>query len=588
MTIKISNFLFTKLFSVNSPIFAEITNKDTGFNIYSMEWLNSLFIEQTALQAVIIISLISAIGLAFGKIHIMGISLGVTFVFFIGILAGHFGLSVDSQMLNYAESFGLVLFVYALGLQVGPGFFSSFRKGGIELNMLALGIVLFGTLLTILFHLITNVSLPDMVGILCGATTNTPALGAAQQTLKQIGMESNTPALSCAVAYPLGVVGVILGIVIIRKLFVKQNDLKIQEKEDNNKTYIAAFQIHNPAIFNKSIKDIAHLSQHRFVISRLWREGNVSIPTSDKILKEGDRLLVVTSEKDALALTVLFGEQENTDWNKDDIDWNAIDSQLVSQRIIVTRPEINGKKLGSLRLRNHYGINISRVYRTGVQLLATPELILQMGDRLTVVGEAAAIHNVEKVLGNAVKSLKEPNLITIFIGIVLGLALGAIPINLPGISAPVRLGLAGGPIIVGILIGTFGPRLHMVTYTTRSANLMLRALGLSMYLACLGLDAGKHFFETVFRPEGLLWIGLGAAITVIPVTLVGIIAFKVMKLDFGIVTGMLCGSMANPMALTYANDTIPGDNPAVSYATVYPLSMFMRVIIAQIILMFFL
>ncbi len=553
-----------------------------------MEWLNSLFMEQTALQAVVVISLISAVGLAFGKIHIMGISLGVTFVFFVGILAGHFGLSVDAQMLNYAESFGLVLFVYALGLQVGPGFFSSFRKGGIGLNMLALGIVLFGTLLTVLFHLVTDVSLPDMVGLLCGATTNTPALGAAQQTLKQMGLESSTPALSCAVAYPLGVVGVIAGIIVIRKLFVGQDDLKVQEKEDNNHTYIAAFQIHNPAVFDKSIRDIAHLSHQRFVISRLWRDGKVSIPTSETVLKEGDRLLVVTAEKDALALTVLFGEQENTDWNKKDIDWNAIDSQLVSQRIIVTRPEINGKKLGSLRLRNHYGINISRVYRSGVQLLATPELILQMGDRLTVVGEAAAVHNVEKVLGNAMKSLKEPNLITIFIGIVLGLALGAIPINLPGISAPVRLGLAGGPIIVGILIGTFGPRLHMVTYTTRSANLMLRALGLSMYLACLGLDAGKHFFETVFRPEGLLWIGLGAAITVIPVIIVGIIAFKAMKLDFGTVSGMLCGSMANPMALTYANDTIPGDNPAVSYATVYPLSMFMRVIIAQIILMFFL
>ncbi len=289
-----------------------------------------------------------------------------------------------------------------------------------------------------------------------------------------------------------------------------------------------------------------------------------------------------------MALTVLFGEQENTDWNKEDIDWNAIDSQLVSQRIVVTRSEINGKKLGSLRLRNHYGINISRVYRSGVQLLATPELTLQMGDRLTVVGEAAAIHNVEKVLGNAVKSLKEPNLITIFIGIILGLALGAIPISFPGISAPVKLGLAGGPIVVGILIGTFGPRLHMVTYTTRSANLMLRALGLSMYLACLGLDAGKHFFETVFRPEGLLWIGLGFAITLIPVLIMAIIAFKIMKVDFGSVSGMICGSMANPMALTYVNDTIPGDNPSVSYATVYPLCMFLRVIIAQVILMFFL
>ena len=553
-----------------------------------MEWLNSLFIEQTALQAVVIISLISAIGLGLGKIHIMGVSLGVTVVFFAGILAGHFGLSVDPQMLNYAESFGLILFVYALGLQVGPGFFSSFRKGGVELNMLALGVVLLGTAMTVVFHTMTGVSLPDMVGILCGATTNTPALGAAQQTLKQMGMDSNSPALSCAVSYPLGVIGVILGIIFVRKLFVKKSDLEIKEKDDNNKTYIAAFQVHNPGIFDKSIKDIAHISHHKFIISRLWRDGNVSIPTSEKVLKEGDRLLVITSEKDALALTVLFGEQENTDWNKEDIDWNAIDSQLVSQRIVVTRSEMNGKKLGSLRLRNHYGINISRVYRSGVQLLATPELTLQMGDRLTVVGEAAAIHNVEKVLGNAVKSLKEPNLITIFIGIILGLALGAIPISFPGISAPVKLGLAGGPIVVGILIGTFGPRLHMVTYTTRSANLMLRALGLSMYLACLGLDAGKHFFETVFRPEGLLWIGLGFAITLIPVLIMAIIAFKIMKVDFGSVSGMICGSMANPMALTYVNDTIPGDNPSVSYATVYPLCMFLRVIIAQVILMFFL
>lgn len=553
-----------------------------------MEWLYSLFIEHSALQAVVVLSLISAIGLGLGKIHVCGISLGVTFVFFAGILAGHFGLSIDPQMLNYAESFGLIIFVYALGLQVGPGFFSSFRKGGVTLNMLAIAVVILGTFLAVVCSYTTGVSLPNMVGILCGATTNTPALGAAQQTLKQMGLESSTPALGCAVAYPLGVIGVILAVLLIRKLLVRREDLEVQEKDDANKTYIAAFQVHNPAIFNKSIKDIAHMSYPKFVISRLWRDGNVSIPTSEKIIKEGDRLLVVTSEKDALALTVLFGEQENTDWNKEDIDWNAIDSQLISQRIVVTRPELNGKKLGALRLRNHYGINISRVYRSGVQLLATPELTLQLGDRLTVVGEAAAIQNVEKVLGNAIKSLKEPNLVAVFVGIILGLALGAVPFSIPGISTPVRLGLAGGPIIVGILIGTFGPRLHMITYTTRSANLMLRALGLSMYLACLGLDTGAHFFDTVFRPEGLLWIGLGAGLTIIPTVIVGAVAFKIMKIDFGSVSGMLCGSMANPMALNYVNDTIPGDNPSVAYATVYPLCMFLRVIIAQILLMFLL
>lgn len=553
-----------------------------------MEWLYSLFIEHSAFQAVVVLSLISAIGLGLGKIHVCGISLGVTFVFFAGILAGHFGLSIDPQMLNYAESFGLIIFVYALGLQVGPGFFSSFRKGGVTLNMLAIAVVILGTFLAVVCSYTTGVSLPNMVGILCGATTNTPALGAAQQTLKQMGLESSTPALGCAVAYPLGVIGVILAVLLIRKLLVRREDLEVQEKDDANKTYIAAFQVHNPAIFNKSIKDIAHMSYPKFVISRLWRDGNVSIPTSEKIIKEGDRLLVVTSEKDALALTVLFGEQENTDWNKEDIDWNAIDSQLISQRIVVTRPELNGKKLGALRLRNHYGINISRVYRSGVQLLATPELTLQLGDRLTVVGEAAAIQNVEKVLGNAIKSLKEPNLVAVFVGIILGLALGAVPFSIPGISTPVRLGLAGGPIIVGILIGTFGPRLHMITYTTRSANLMLRALGLSLYLACLGLDAGAHFFDTVFRPEGLLWIGLGFGLTLVPTVLVGFFAFKIMKIDFGSVSGMLCGSMANPMALNYANDTIPGDNPSVAYATVYPLSMFLRVIIAQVLLMFLL
>ncbi|MEG2819252.1 MAG: putative transporter, partial [Muribaculaceae bacterium] len=550
-----------------------------------MEWINSLFIEHSALQAVVVLSFISALGLGLGKIHFAGISLGVTFVFFVGILSGHFGLSIDPQMLHYAESFGLILFVYALGLQVGPGFFSSFRKGGFTLNMLSMAVIIIGTILALIMTFTTQVSLPDMMGILCGATTNTPALGAAQQTLIQLGLPASTPALGCAVTYPLGVVGVIIAIFLIRSVLVKSKDIKHEEKDDTNKTYIATFQIHNPAIFNKSVKDTAHLIHPKFVISRLWRDGAVTIPTSEKILMEGDRILVVTSDKDAAALTVLFGEQENTNWNSDDIDWNAIDSQLISQRILVTRPEINGKKLSSLRLRNHYGINISRVYRSGVQLLATSELTLQLGDRLTVVGEAAAIQNVEKVLGNAVKSLKEPNLISVFVGLILGLALGAIPIAIPGMSAPVKLGLAGGPIIVGILIGTFGPRMHMITYTTQSANLMLRALGLSLYLACLGLESGAHFFETVFRAEGLLWIALGFMLTVLPVILVGVVALKALKLDFGSVSGMLCGSMANPMALNYANDTIPGDNPSVAYATVYPLSMFARVIIAQLVLL---
>ncbi|PNE29629.1 transporter [Tannerella sp. oral taxon 808] len=550
-----------------------------------MDWFIDLFRGQPALQAMVVISFISAIGIGLGKIRIMGISLGVTFVFFVGILAGHLGLTVDPAMRNFAESFGLVIFVYALGLQVGPGFFSSFHTGGLKLNILSMAVVLIGTLLAVACSYATGVAMPDMVGVLCGATTNTPALGAAQQTLVQLGLDAGTAALGCAVTYPLGVVGVIIVVMLMRKTLVKPGDTGAPEKDDVNKVYMAAFQVHNPAIFGKSVKDIGAISTTRFVISRLWRDGHVSIPTSASMLREGDRLLVITAEKDVPALTILFGEQENKDWNKDDIDWNAIDSELVSARIVVTRPELNGKRLGSLRLRNHYGINISRVYRSGVQLLATPNLILQLGDRLTVVGEAAAIHNVEKVLGNAVRSLNEPNLVVIFIGVVLGLVLGSLPIAIPGISTPVKLGLAGGPIIVGILLGTFGPRLHMITYTTRSANLMLRALGLSMYLACLGLDAGAHFFETVFRPEGALWIALGFLLTTLPTLIVGIVAMKWMKIDFGSVFGMLCGSMANPMALNYVNDTVEGDNPSVAYATVYPLSMFARVILVQVLLM---
>ncbi len=552
-----------------------------------MDWLHNIFYEHSPIQAVVVISIIIAAGLGLGKLRAFGISLGVTCVFFAGILAGHLGLSIDPEMLTYAESFGLVLFVYELGLQVGPGFFSSFRKGGVQLNMLGLGVVLLGTLMTVLISRLCHQPMSDMVGILCGATTNTPALGAAQQTLKQLGLDASGAALSCAVTYPLGVVGVILAMLAVRKLFVRPSDIDTHDSDAPNQTFIAAYQMHNPGVFGKSIQEVAQIIQTQFVISRVWRDGQVSIPTSETILQEGDRLLVITSEKDAPTLAALFGSQESKDWNKGDIDWNAIDSQLVSRIIVVTRPELNGKKLGALRLRNSYGINISRVWRSGVQLLATPKLVLQMGDRLTVVGEAKSIDNVEKVLGNSVQTLKDPNLAAIFIGIVLGLILGSIPVAIPGISMPVKLGLAGGPIIVGILIGSFGPRFRLVTYTTRSANLMLRGIGLSLYLACLGLDAGAHFFETVMRPEGALWIGLGFAITFIPVVLMALVAMRLVRLDFGSTCGMLCGSMANPMALNYANDTLPGDNPAVSYATVYPVSMFSRVIIAQLILIFF-
>lgn len=553
-----------------------------------MEWIDSLFFEHSAIQAIVVLSLVTAAGLWLGKMHVWGISLGVTFVFFVGILAGHLGISLDADMLNYAESFGLVLFVYALGLQVGPGFFSSLRHGGVKLNLLSLGVIFIGTAMTVLLSYALSIPLPDMVGVLCGATTNTPALGAAQQTLKQMGEPSSSAALGAAVAYPLGVVGVILAILVIRKILARPADMEEKETEDHNHPYIAAFQLHNPGIYHKTIKDLALYSHTKFVISRLWRDGKVTIPTGSTELLENDRILVVTTEKDMPTLTLLFGEQENRDWNQEDIDWNSIDRNLVSEHIVVTQAEINGKRLGSLHLRNTYDINISRVLRSGVQILATPDLILQLGDRLTVVGEKTAIKRVAGILGNSVSTLREPNLAAIFIGIVLGLMLGSVPLSMPGISSPVKMGLAGGPIIVGILVGCFGPRLHMRTYTTRSANLMLRGIGLSLYLAGIGIDAGAHFFETVVRPEGAIWIGSGFLITVVPVLLMAVVAMRMCGMNFGSTCGMLCGSMANPMALNYVNDSFPGNDASVSYATVYPLGMFMRVVISQVVLMLFL
>lgn len=552
-----------------------------------MDFLDYLFVEQTPMQAVIVLSVIIALGLWLGKLKIGGVGLGVTFVFFVGILAGHLGFSIDPQMLNYAQSFGLVLFVYELGLKVGPGFFASFRSGGVKLNMLGLATVLFGTAMAIGISKLCSINMADMVGILCGATTNTPALGAAQETLSQLGKSSAGAALSCAVTYPLGVVGVILAFVVMRKWVARPKDLACRPHEDANHTYIAAFQVHNPGVFGKTVREVAAFAPHKFVISRLWHDGSVCIPTSETQLFEGDRALVITTETDAPALTVLFGEQEQTDWNKEDIDWDAIDSSLISKHVVITKHEINGKRLGTLKLRNSYGINITRVLRSGVQLLATPSLVLQLGDRLTCVGEAKAIENVEKVVGNVTTDLNEPNLAAIFVGMVMGLILGAIPFYIPGMSTPVRLGLAGGPIIMGILVGCFGPRLHMATYTTRSANLMLRGIGLSLFLACLGLSSGAHFLETVLSGHGPLWIGLGFAITVIPSVIMAWLAMRVWGLNFGESCGMISGAMANPMSLNYADGACEGDDPAVAYATVYPVSMFFRVILAQVLVLFF-
>ncbi len=545
------------------------------------------FISNPAILAVVVISLICALGLALGKLRFRGISLGVTYVFFIGILAGALGLRIDAQMLSYAESFGLVLFVYILGLQVGPGFISAFRKGGTQLNLLGLGVILIGTFMALGIVLADWLPLPDIMGVLCGSTTNTPALGAAQQTFKQLGdtAAGSTAALGTAVTYPFGMVGVIIALIIMRGWLTRRERSNEYDSADDE-AFIASFLVCNPAVFNQKLSEVAHLHKDfQFVVSRLWRNGKVMLPTADTLLEQNDRILVITQKKFVRQITVFFGQRDETDWNQKNIDWNAIDTKLASQRILITRPEINGRHLGALHLRNRYGVNVSRVQRAGIQLVATPDLILRMGDRLTVIGETDSIKRVANELGNAVKHLDEPNMVTIFIGIVLGLLLGCIPVSL-GLNTPIRLGLAGGPIIMGLLIGAYGPRFHMVAYTTTSANLMLRSLGLSMYLACLGLDAGQDFLNIVMRPEALSWIGFGILITILPVIIISVIAVKWLHKSYATTAGMLCGAMANPIALGYVNDTLPGDKASVAYATVYPFAMFLRVIIAQLIVMF--
>ncbi len=552
-----------------------------------MEFINSLFFTHSSVEAVIVISMIIAIGLALGKLHVKGISLGIAFVFFIGILAGHIGLSVDPVTLDYAETFGLSMFVYCLGLHVGPNFFGSLRQEGMALNLWGLAVIVVGTVFALVLIPITGVSLPDMVGLLCGATTNTPALGAATQALQHLGLPNGSVALATAVTYPLGVIGVIIAMVFIRKFFVKPRDLEVKPLTEDDHTFIAQFTALNPAIVGKTIAEIAQLTHLKFIISRIWRGNQVIVPLANTVIHVNDSLLVVTTTEDEEAMVVLFGKQEDKDWNQGNVDWNAIDSNVESRVCVVTRTGLNGKRLGRLQLRQTYGVNVSRVLRGDIKLLASDDLRLQYGDRVTVVGKHDDIDNAEHFLGNSVKTLDEPNIGSIFIGIILGLIVGSIPLAFPGMSTPIRLGIAGGPIVMGIIVGALGPKMHFISYTTRSASLMLRKLGLSLYLACLGLAAGKDFFATIVRPEGLAWVGIGFLITLVPIIIVGIIALKSQRYDFGTICGILCGSMANPMALGYANDTLRGDTASISYATVYPLGMFIRVVIAQMLIVCF-
>ena len=556
-----------------------------------MSWLNELLWGEGIAHSVMLLAFVIAAGIQLGKIKIFGISLGITFVLFVGILLGQIGFKMNHEVLHFLKEFGLILFVYSVGMQVGPGFFSSFKKGGITLNMLACGIVLLGVATTIILHFVTGVPMATMVGILSGAVTNTPGLGAAQQAYNDVfGTTDNTIALGYAVAYPLGVVGIILSLIVIRYVFrvsfEKENEaLNATEGKNTNEAKPISLMVKNPAIFNKSVGEVSALIENRdFVISRISHVNNeVEIPSSTTVLCENDKIFVITTERDAEALRTFIGEEIDMDRK----EWIRKDSQFINRRILITKSELNGKRLGTLKLRNLYGVNITRVNRSGVDLVANPNLTLQVGDRVNVVGTESAIESVEKVLGNSMKRLNEPNLLFIFVGIFLGIFLGSIPFVFPGIPQPVKLGLAGGPLIVSILISRFGYKYKLVTYTTMSANLMLREIGITLFLACVGIGAGDGFIDTIVNNGGLSWIGYGFAITTIPLLIIGTIGRYFFKLNYFTLMGLIAGSTTDPPALAYANMTAGNDAPAVGYATVYPLTMFLRVLTAQLLILFF-
>ncbi|WP_329903906.1 putative transporter [Porphyromonas pogonae] len=553
-------------------------------------WLRDLFIVPSITQTIIILSIVCALGLMLGKLRAGNISLGITFVFFVGIFVAHFGITVNPDMLAFAQSFGLVVFVYALGLEVGPSFFPSLKRGGVAFNGLSLLLIIVTLILCWMLSVLFHVSMPNMLGIMSGAVTNTPVLAALQDTLGQINPAGTSDlanmALACAVTYPLGVVGVILALSMMSFWRVKALP---KNEDERRKAFVSEFEVINPAVFNKTVKQIVALTDRHFVISRVWHHGELILPKSNSTIMQGDHLLIISNEDDVERLSALFGKRDDShDWNRPDIDWDAIDSQLVSKRIIITKSKLNGVKLGTLKLRNQYGINITRVDRAGIELLPVPDLYLQIGDRLTVVGDDNAVSQVSKLLGDQIKTLDKPKLVSLFVGLFLGCVLGMIPFFIPGVSMPIKLGLAGGPIILGILMGAFGPRFHVHTYMTNSAIQVIKQMGIVIYLAGLGLASGAHFFETIFRGDGLLWVGIGFIITLVPTIIIGVITNKVFKVSLGKTAGMICGSMANPMALDYANSLDDSDDPAVVYATVYPMSMFLRIITAQLMLLMFL
>lgn len=555
-----------------------------------MNWLQDLLTNPNSIAHIVALyAFVIAAGVLLGKIKFFGISLGVTFVLFVGILAGHFGFTGNPAILSFVQDFGLILFVFCIGLQVGLSFFSSFKRGGITLNLLAVGIVFLNIAVALIlyFALQGRIDIPMMVGILCGAVTNTPGLGAANEALQQLHYQGPEIAMGYACAYPLGVMGIILSMIIIRyicRVDVKQDSDEIQKEEEANphmKPYTISLKVQNEALSGKTLSQVQNFLARDFVCTRIIQDGHMITPNANTVLRLGDRMFVVCAEDDSEAIMAFIGPKIEQDWDVT----NQQDKPMVSRRILVTQPNINGKTLGELHFSSMYGVNVTRVNRSGMDLFAARQLRLQVGDRVMVVGPQDAIERVANLLGNQLRRLDHPNIVTIFVGILCGILFGSLPIAIPGMPTPVKLGLAGGPLIISILIGRFGHKVKLVTYTTMSANLMLREVGLVLFLASVGIKAGENFVQMVVEGDGVLYVGVGFLITFIPLIITGIVARWHHRVNYFTLMGLIAGSNTDPPALAYANQIAGNDAPAVGYSTVYPLTMFLRILTAQLLVL---
>lgn len=555
-----------------------------------MNWLQDLLTNPNSIAHIVALyAFVIAAGVLLGKIKFFGISLGVTFVLFVGILAGHFDFTGNPAILSFVQDFGLILFVFCIGLQVGPSFFSSFKRGGITLNLLAVGIVFLNIAVALIlyFALQGRVDIPMMVGILCGAVTNTPGLGAANEALQQLHYQGPEIAMGYACAYPLGVMGIILSMIIIRyicRVDVQRDSDEIQKEEEANphmKPYTISLKVQNEALSGKTLSQVQNFLARDFVCTRIIQDGHMITPNANTVLRLGDRMFLVCAEDDSEAIMAFIGPKIEQDWDAT----NQQDKPMVSRRILVTQPNINGKTLGELHFSSMYGVNVTRVNRSGMDLFAARQLRLQVGDRVMVVGPQDAIERVANLLGNQLRRLDHPNIVTIFVGILCGILFGSLPIAIPGMPTPVKLGLAGGPLIISILIGRFGHKVKLVTYTTMSANLMLREVGLVLFLASVGIKAGENFVQMVVEGDGVLYVGLGFLITFIPLVITGIVARWHHRVNYFTLMGLIAGSNTDPPALAYANQIAGNDAPAVGYSTVYPLTMFLRILTAQLLVL---